>query len=264
MPTDIADPPINVKKDEGLWATLAKAHAANSGLKSHQHRAGQLVFATSGVMLVETPGARWTVPPQRALWIPPQHMHAIQFISPTALRTVYCQPDLLSQCSGLSRQNEVHAVVASPLIKALVLGLFDTQFDHATRLLMVRLLLQTLHQTDDLPTRLPMPHSTALKGAVAPLLQANHWQLPMHQLAGDAAMSERTFSRRFQAEVGLNFRVWRQRARILASLDLLASDAPVKSIAHTLQFETAAAYVAAFRAVLGCTPHAFRSSNRTG
>jgi AraC-like DNA-binding protein len=32
----------------------------------------------------------------------------------------------------------------------------------------------------------------------------------------------------------------------------------VKAIAHTLGFASDAAYVAAFRELLGCTPHAFR------
>ncbi|HSV52247.1 MAG TPA: helix-turn-helix transcriptional regulator [Burkholderiaceae bacterium] len=250
------------RQDAGLWATLARTHAAGSVLPRHQHRTGQLVFAVSGVMLVETHQARWTIPPQRALWVPPRHPHTIHIISNTEMRTVYCQPDLIAQCMAFVRQDEVHAVAASTLIKELVLGLFDAQFDHATRQLMACLLLQTLRQTPSLPTHLPMPASDGLRHAVALLLKTNRWQLPMHQLASVAAMSERSFTRRFTAEVGLSFRVWRQRARIIASLDLLASDRPIKTIAHTLQFESAAAYIAAFRALMGRTPNAFRQGNQ--
>ncbi|HEX5737866.1 MAG TPA: helix-turn-helix transcriptional regulator [Hydrogenophaga sp.] len=252
------------RQDCGLWATLAKTHPAGTLLPRHQHQTGQLVFAVNGVMLVETPLARWTVPPQRALWIPPGHPHAIHVISTTEMRTVYCQPALILQCEAFARQNEVHAVVASTLIKELVLGLFDEQFNHTTRYLMVSLLLQTLRQTPNLPTHLPMPVSEGMRRALAMLLQPQGWRLPMHQLASEAAMSERTFTRRFSAELGLSFRAWRQRARILSSLDLLTTDQPIKAIAHALQFGSSAAYVAAFRALLGDTPNAFRLERRAG
>ncbi|WP_431099127.1 AraC family transcriptional regulator [Polaromonas aquatica] len=241
-----------------MWATLAKTHPAGSTLPRHQHRAGQLVFATRGVMLVETPLTRWTVPPQRALWIPPHHPHAIQVISATEMRTVYCQPVLVDRCESFARRNEVHAVAASPLIRELVLGLFDGGFDHPTRELMVSLLLHTLQQTPSLPTHLPMPSHDGLRRALMLLLQTNQWQLPMHELASVAAMSERSFTRRFTAEAGLSFRAWRQRARIITSLDLLASNTPVKAIARILQFESPTAYIASFRELLGCTPNTFR------
>jgi AraC-like DNA-binding protein len=46
-------------------------------------------------------------------------------------------------------------------------------------------------------------------------------------------------------------------ARIIASLDMLASDRSIKAIAHTLQFSSAAAYIAAFRDMFSCTPNTF-------
>jgi AraC-like DNA-binding protein len=252
------------RQNEGLWTTLAKTHAAGNLLPKHQHQTGQLVFATSGVMLVETQLARWTVPPQRALWIPPGHAHAIHILSDTALRTVYCQSELIEQCAPNTHLKEVHAVTVSPLIQELVLSLFDHQFDHATRHAMVCLLLQTLRQTPSLPTSLPMPSSPGLYRAITELLETRQWQLQMHEIASMAALSERTFSRRFTNEVGVNFRVWRQRARIVASLDLLASDRSIKSIASSLQFASAASYIATFHSILGCTPNAFRLENIGG
>lgn len=250
------------RQNLGLWATLARSHAAGSVLPQHQHQTGQLVYAVRGVMLVQTQLSRWTVPPQRALWVPPQHPHEIHILSNTAMRTVYFQPELITQCSSFVRLTEVHAVAASPLIKELVLGLFDDQFDHATRRLMVFLLLQTLRQTPSLPTHLPMPSSEGLRCALTQLLETNDWQLSMRQLASVATMSERTFSRRFTAEVGLSFRAWRQRARIISSLDLLATDRSIKVIASLLQFESAAAYIFSFRELLGCTPNTFRQENQ--
>ena len=254
------------RQDAGLWSTLARTHAAGTVLPRHQHRTGQLVFATRGLMLVETQGARWTIPPQRALWLPPQQPHVIHMLSPTEMRTLYCQPALITRCAASFEQaGVVHAVAASALIRELVLGLFETaRYDQSTREQMVVLLLQTLRQTPDLPTQLPMPRSEGLRRALARLLERRQWQQPLHQLAAEACLSERSFTRHFTAEVGLSFRAWRQRARLLASIDLLACGRPVKAVAHSLQFASTAAYIAAFRRLLGCTPKALWQEMQDG
>lgn len=247
------------RQDDGRdWRVLAKNHARGTMLPPHEHRTGQLVFALSGIMLIETDSSRWTIPPQRALWIPPQHRHAIRILSPTQMRTVYFQPQMIARCRGFARRHEIHAVVASPLIRELVLGLFDEQRDDDTRRLMAQLLLHTLRETEYLPTYLPMPVDEKLRAALMKVISANRWQWSMQDVASLAAMSERTFTRRFTEEVGLSFRAWRQRARIIASLDLLASNRSTKAIAHAMQFSGPAAYVAAFRELLGRTPNVFR------
>ncbi len=237
---------------------LAKPHARGALLPVHQHQTGQLVFALSGVMLVETGKSHWTVPPQRALWIPPAHPHAIRMLSRTEMRTVYFQPSLIRQCEGFTQQDRVHAIVATPLVKEMVLGLFDSQHGHCTHRLMAHLLLQILCETAHLATEVPMPTDERLRRAVMRLLATNDWNLPIGELASVAAMSDRSFTRHFTTDVGVSFRAWKQRARIVASLDLLAANRSIKHIAHVMQFASPAAYIASFRELLGCTPSAFR------
>ncbi|MBA2672672.1 helix-turn-helix transcriptional regulator [Ramlibacter sp.] len=256
------DPHAPERQDHGLWATLAKTHAAGAMLPRHQHGRGQLVFGTSGVMLVETANVQWTVPPQRALWIPHRQPHTVRTLSSTDMRTVYFQPALIARCLPAQRLDQVHAVAASPLIRELVLGLFDAQFDHATHEAMAGLLLRTLRHAPALPISLPMPADARLHRALALLLQAQAWHWPIERLAQEAAMSERSFTRHFTGDMGMSFRAWRQRARVIASLDLLNAGRPVKAVARQLQFASDAAYVAAFRDLLGCTPSAFRSQTQ--
>ncbi|WP_434562421.1 AraC family ligand binding domain-containing protein [Pseudomonas sp. R1-6] len=85
---------------------LAKRHERGAVLPSHEHQTGQLVFALRGTMLVETQQSRWTVPPQRALWIPPHQPHAIQILSDVEMRTVYFHPALFTEVAGFARCNE--------------------------------------------------------------------------------------------------------------------------------------------------------------
>ena len=240
------------------WRVLAKTHLAGSSLPSHQHSTGQMVFATQGVMLIETAQGRWTVPPQRALWIPPHEPHAIEMLTETHMRTVYFHPDFMASCSAFTQRGIVHVVVASPMIKELVLGLFETERSDDMRALMAKLLLHALVETAFLPTYLPMPADKRIKNALSILMAKNDWRQSLDEVSAGAHMSSRTFTRRFASEVGMSFRDWRQRARLVKSLDLLALNQSTKSIAHNLGFASAAAYCAAFRDLLGCTPSEFR------
>jgi AraC-like DNA-binding protein len=249
------------RQDANPWRVLAKNHPAGTTLARHHHETGQLVFAVSGVMLIETGRSRWTVPPQRALWVPPRQPHEIQMLSNTEMRTVYFAPPLIEQSVSIVQLSGVHVVTASPLIRQLVLGLFDEQRCHDMRGLMVQLLLYALREAKCLPTDLPMPVDVKLRDALVTLIAANDWSLPLNEVAARVAMSERVFTRRFTADVGINFRAWRQRARIIASLDLLASNRSTKVIAHRLGYANPAAYVSAFRDLLECTPSMFRQTS---
>jgi AraC-like DNA-binding protein len=240
---------------------LAKTHESGALLPTHQHRSGQLVFAISGVMQVHTDDSQWTIPPQRALWVPARQPHAVRMLSRTLMRTIYIRPDVVSRCKGFPRSDEVHVLTASPLIKELVLGLFDTRRSADMHRLMVQLLLHSIGEAECLPIRLPMPTSEPLRQAAAALLSQGRWQLTLGDTADIAAMSERSFTRHFSAEVGMSFRAWRQHARLVASLDMLASPRSMKQIAHALGFASSAAYITAFGRLMGCTPTSFRASS---
>lgn len=217
-----------------------------------------MVFATQGVMLIETAQGRWTVPPQRALWIPPHEPHAIEMLTDTHMRTVYFHPSFIADCTAFTQRSIVHAVVASPMIKELVLGLFETERSDDMCALMAKLLLYALVETALLPTYLPMPADERIKNALSILMTKNVWRQSLDEVSAGAHMSSRTFTRRFTSEVGMSFRDWRQRARLVKSLDLLALNRSIKSIAHTLGFASTSAYCAAFRDLLGCIPSEFR------
>jgi AraC-like DNA-binding protein len=244
------------------WRVLAKTHLAGSSLPSHQHNTGQMVFATHGVMLIETASGRWTVPPQRALWIPPHEPHAIEMLTETHMRTVYFHPDFIAGCSAFTQHSKVHVVVASPMIKELVLGLFETDHSHDMRALMAKLLLHALVETAYLPTYLPMPADEKIRNALSLVMTKNDWQQSLDEVSACAHMSSRTFTRRFTSEVGMSFRDWRQCARLIKSLDLLALNQSTKTIAHTIGFASSAAYCAAFRETFDCTPSEFRKLGR--
>jgi AraC-like DNA-binding protein len=194
--------------------------------------------------------------------MPAARRHSIRLLSRTEMRSVYFSTALLDigGPAGFTRKDDVHVITASPLIRELVRGLFERQRAQTMRGQMARLLLQALDESPCLPTQLPMPTSARLQTALAGLAVDDCWRLSLGDAASRAAMSERSFSRHFSAELGMSFRAWRQRARLIASLDLLASPRAVKEIAAMLGFSDAAAYVSSFKALMGCTPGEFREA----
>jgi transcriptional regulator GlxA family with amidase domain len=80
----------------------------------------------------------------------------------------------------------------------------------------------------------------------------------LDDLARAAGASQRTITRLFPAETDLTFKEWRQRARILASIELLdGKRASVSQVAARLGFSSTAAFGHAFRQVLGIAPGEF-------
>jgi AraC family transcriptional regulator, transcriptional activator FtrA len=78
-------------------------------------------------------------------------------------------------------------------------------------------------------------------------------------LAKIAAMSERTFQRRFREAVGLTPKLWLQRERMFRAQELLeTSDSPLSEIAELCGYISLETFRVAFRRALGTSPAAYR------
>ena len=78
-------------------------------------------------------------------------------------------------------------------------------------------------------------------------------------LAGRAAMSERTFARRFSAETGTTPHKWLTQQRVLAARHLLeSSDLPVEQVADRVGFGSAVVLRDHFRRATGLAPSTYR------
>ncbi len=239
------------------WSSTAISYQRGEVDPPHHHIEGQLLFATTGVMLVETEGQRWVIPPQRALWLPPLHIHSYTLLSQTDLRAVYFSKSLIAECASFIKSHHVHVITATALVKELIAGLFSEQYSRPVQRKMALILLEIISEASPISAELPVPNDERLYHAVRELLVNHRWEASLSDLAFIASMSERTFSRLFIKDTGFSFRTWKQRARICASLDLLANGIPIKQVAYQLGFSCPAAFTAAFRTILNSTPRDF-------
>ncbi|WP_426420038.1 AraC family transcriptional regulator [Bradyrhizobium genosp. A] len=238
---------------------VARDYPKGLRLDPHMHREAQLVYAAQGMMQVNTPGGRWLVPPDRAVWVPAGLEHAIDVLADIEMRTLYFDLAWLKRekrYEGLTRE---FVVRVSPLLNQAILALFDARNSEERTELLVRLVMLELHQAEDSATFVPLPHEPRCRRAAMIVLDDPTGLHDIDTLAREVGTSARTLSRLFSAETQLSFKSWCQRARIAAAIQRLSTDASVsvKQLATQLGYASVPAFSAAFRQVTGRTPTEF-------
>jgi AraC-like DNA-binding protein len=217
-----------------------------------------LLFASAGVMQVTTPKGRWLVPPRRAVWVPPRSEHAVDMLSDLEMRSLLVAPAWLASHPEQPRLGREFVVAVGTLLRELVLAMFVPSADPGRLDLLARLALFELAEAEDAATFMPMPVDPRARRVAEMVLSEPAGTRELGDLAHAAGASQRTITRLFPAETELTFKEWRQRARILASVELLDSGRyPVSRVASRLGFSSAAAFGHAFRQVLGIAPREF-------
>lgn len=221
-------------------------------IRRHAHLEDQLLFASEGVMTVETDEGIWVVPPLRAVWIPAETMHGVAMSGQVSMRTLYFLPKL---CRALPRRCLV--INISSLLRELILH--ACQFSRLRRRVaqerhIIELILDQLKLVDSVPVQLPHPHDPRAR-KLADLLRADpREQRPLEVLSRECGASKRTMQRLFAEESGMSFSRWRQRARMIYAMQRLAAGQSVTNTAFDAGYSTTSAFISMFRKQLGTTP----------
>src|SRR6202042_1049219 len=104
---------------------VARTYKKGVRLGTHMHREAQLVYAARGTMQVTTPGGRWLVPPDRAVWVPALLEHSIDVLADIEMRTLYFDVAWLKREQRSSSLESEFVVRVSPLLHQAILALFD-------------------------------------------------------------------------------------------------------------------------------------------
>ena len=231
---------------------LANEHESGFFIVPHQHDSAQLIYATRGVMTVETEDGAWVVPPERAVWVPAFVTHSIRMTGEVRMRTLYVDP-AIAPIEG----SHCCVVQVSQLLRACIVRFFDIAEswpDDGPDARLVSVLLDEILAAPTAPLHLPSPRDPrALRVTEAFRAQPSD-RRSIAQWARVAGAGERTLERLFLAEFGMTFGKWQQQARLLHALELLASGRSVTEAALEVGFETPSAFIAMFRRAMGTTP----------
>ncbi len=221
-------------------------------IDEHEHPRGQLIYAYAGAILVHIERGSWVVPPQRAVWVPAGTRHAMQACGTVEMRTIYIRPDAvppeLKSCC---------VVGVPPLLRELILAVVHMPIDYdddGRDGLVVRLLLQEMKPLPLVPLHLPMPNDRRLARICTRILEDPSDETSIESWSRQIGASERTIIRLFPEETGLTYSRWKQQARLMSAVRLLAEGKHVTDISLQLGYESPSAFSAMFRRALGMTP----------
>lgn len=217
---------------------------------------GQLLFAARGMLTVHTDAGLWVVPAHQAVWVPAGVRHGVEVAGGVAMRALYLSgalgDSLHARLPGTCRVVEISPLLREVLRRSMRLRTLDRRIPAERHLLDV--LLDELTLLPLLPLDLPMPRDARAARAAALIRAEPAARHTLAEVARGSAASARTLERLFRAETGLPFGLWRQRARLLRALQLLAEGDTVTGAANAVGYESTSAFVFAFRRALGTTP----------
>jgi len=221
-------------------------------VERHHHQRGQLLFASRGVMTVETGQGIWVVPPKRAVWIPPFMDHAVTSRGHLFMRNLYFDAALVKDLPQTCM-----VVTVSPLFRELslaVVSLPQLYDETGADGRLVSVLLDQLKTITTTPLHLPTSNDRRLKPIITALSRNPSDGRDLATWAKEVGASQRTLSRLFTSQTGMTFRQWRQQVKLLEALGRLANGEQVTTVALDLGYDSQSAFIVMFKKALGTTP----------
>jgi AraC-like DNA-binding protein len=223
----------------------------------HSHDTGQLIGSLAGLLSVTTESGSWVVPATHAIWIPSQESHSMRSHGPFSGWSVYVTADACAELPMEPRTIRVSALLREAVHRAADWsGPPESGREHR----LAGVLLDEIATSPAEPLGLPHPSDPRVRRVTDGILVDLADNRPLNAWAAWAAVAPRTLARRFASETGFSFTEWRQRARALRSIELLAEGVAVTTIAMELGYGNVSAFIAMFRRMIGVTPGRYVSS----
>lgn len=253
------DPYFVTESDAPPVIVLAGSGEEEHGSEPHRHRRGQLFGSLHGLLTVSLEAGVWAVPDTHAVWVPPYHVHGARSHGPFSGFAVYVAFDACAMLPPEPGSIRVSGLLREAVLRAAAwpAGELDERGER-----IAGVILDEIRTLPADPLGLPLPRDARLLRIARAILDEPSDERSLEAWAAWAAISARSLSRRFVTETGFTFSTWRQRARLLHALELLADGVPVTRIALDLGYSTPSTFIALFKRTFGATPAAYRERLR--
>jgi AraC-like DNA-binding protein len=232
----------------------AQSLPAKSYFIEHSHTWNQLVYAIAGALTVDAEGKRVVISPEQAVWLPTGTSHSVGSLMGAEFRSLWIADD-----ATRGVMSSTTLIRASPLLRALIIEAASLKKeDRSYADCVTTLILEQLRRATPISGALPWPTHMALLALCENLYADPADAHDNDYWAHEIGMSPRTLTRRFESEVGMNLRTWRQRLRLFRAMELLGSDLPITEIALRLGYSSASAFIFMFRSEMAVSPLQYR------
>ncbi len=252
-------PPPRHLRGGFLLTTVRHTTQMATSWVAEEHAADELVWSTAGVMRVHAGESVWTVPAHRAVWVPAQVPHTIEASGDTILHATS-----LAQGAAPHLPRTPVVVELLPAVRELLLLNASSPLPSETRLRLQQLIVELLQPAPGAQVDLRFPESARLLRVAEQIVDTPGDTTTTEQWAERVGLSARELARAFLAETGLSLTQWRIRARVRASLVLLASGHTVAATARGLGYASVSTFIEHFRSILGATPAAYFADSPRG
>lgn len=218
----------------------------------HHHQRAQLIYATAGVMRIETETSFFILPPTKALLLPAGVAHSIAMEGNVAMREL-----LLHQDIARSMGEDIRVMAVSPLLRELMVAMCDepVNWEPQGRVQhLVALIVDEIGRAPTLTTQLTLPGDPRLLRVARAIIGDPADTRTLEDWAEISGASARTLARLFLQETGMSFGQWRLQARLNAAFVLLMTGKHIAGVAKAVGFQSQSAFGVAFRRVFGMTP----------
>lgn len=255
MADETLDPALINTSDGPVLIVAAAKQETERGSGRHRHCRGQLFGSMRGLLTIGVEEGVWVVPATHAIWVPPHRVHWARSHGPFHGYAVYVAEPACAELPAAPCAIRMSALLREATLRAArwPAGPLDAVAEP-----LAGVILDEIGTLPTDPLGLPLPRDGRLLRVAQALLDTPADDRSLEQWAKWAAISDRSLSRHFVSETGFTFTAWRQRARLMRALEMLAEDVPVTSIALALGYSTPSTFIGLFRRTFGVTPALYR------
>lgn len=215
----------------------------------HSHLRHQLLFSAAGSITIELEQALCLLPPRRAVWIPAGTVHRAIMRGVMAYRSLY-----FSTALPLS-ELPLQIVEVNPLFFEVIerMAFWPWEMPAAQQSSLITVFCEEMRAARSENWTLQYPSDPRLNVWLKGLRMG---ELPprLNQLSRQVGACERTISRIFIRDTGMNYQDWRQQFRLLKAMEMLADGGHISQVAQYLEFVSDSAFIAFFHQHTGTTP----------
>jgi AraC-like DNA-binding protein len=225
-------------------ATRAVLNAGQT-MSIAQHSFAIAIVMLRGGVVIEYEGSAWITQAGHCVVMPPGRRLSIAASRHSEMRLI--ETDHFEDVS-------VRMVQVTPLLHAL--AQHDSVAANARQ--MRALFLAEIDRSDLVQPAVRLPHDLRARWIAQAILDDPSELRSLADFAALSGTARRTLLRLFTAQSGLSFRQFRQHVRIYSSLEMLAGSETVQEIAFAIGYESSAAFICAFRKIMGQPPGQYR------
>ena len=226
----------------------------------HSHSWAQLVYASEGVIAVESGNTCWVVPTNRAIWVPAGQMHSIRTFGRVFLQTIYFEPPYETQLNLQCAAYEITSLLRELIAFVCSEGIIHSDTDEHCNL--IAFLSFQVKKLRPFPLMIPLPSDQRAKRLASRLIDTPGTTQSLANLCEECGTSLRTMQRVFSKELGLPLSRWRNQVLMVHAIQLLANNKTITQVSLELGFESVSAFIFSFRKYFGVSPGQYRSSHK--